>query len=147
MRRGDAAAPRVPGVRLTYSELRGSIRRHRPEERQVDVDFVLHGDGDHDGLYGPPVTWRHRGDGVPAGQSTALADAVRELDFPDGEPFAWVAGEASAVRTVRRHLVGERGVDRMAVAFAGYWRLRLTQDDGPTVDELADHAEVDADSG
>lgn len=243
MRRGDAPAPRVPGVRLTYSELRVvgcetvtprmrrvtlagdglagftpvapdqqvklffardggvpevpdppaglddvagwyqrylampddrrpwmrtySIRRHRPEERQVDVDFVLHGDdgdsggGGHDGpaarwaaaaapgyvigLYGPSVshlrtpgrhdwklfagddtalpaigawleslgpderavvvaevagpeeeqrfdtrasvtvTWRHRGDGVPAGQSTALADAVRELDFPDAE--------------------------------------------------------------
>ena len=89
------------------------------------------------------VVWRHR-DGVPAGQSAALADGVRELDFPDGVPFAWVAGEASAVRTVRRHLVGERGLDRRAVAFAGYWRLRLTQDDAPTADEVADQVEAGA---
>ena len=33
------------------------------------------------------------------------------------------AGEAAAVRAMRRHLVGERGIDRRAVAFMGYWRL------------------------
>jgi NADPH-dependent ferric siderophore reductase len=35
---------------------------------------------------------------------------------------AWLAGEAGVIRTLRRHLVGERGVDRKAVAFMGYWR-------------------------
>lgn len=295
MRRGEAPAPRAPGVRLSYSELRVvgcepvtprmrrvtlagdglaeftpvapdqqvklffardggvpevpdppdslddvgswyqrylampderrpwlrtySIRAHRPSAREVDVDFVLHGDGAHSGpaarwaaaarpgdvvgLYGPSVShlrtpgrhdwklfagdetalpaigawleslgpheravvvaevagpeeeqplesaadvtvlWRHR-DGAPAGRSSVLADAVRSLSFPGGEPFAWVAGEASAVRTVRRHLVNERGLDRRAVAFAGYWRVQLTHDDAPTADELADHAEEPA---
>ncbi|WP_236263135.1 siderophore-interacting protein [Actinomyces sp. zg296] len=37
--------------------------------------------------------------------------------------YAWLAGEAGAVRAMRRHLVSERGVDRRAVAFMGYWRL------------------------
>ena len=37
--------------------------------------------------------------------------------------YAWLAGEAAAVRAMRRHLVGERGIDRRAVAFMGYWRL------------------------
>lgn len=36
--------------------------------------------------------------------------------------YAWLAGEASAVKTLRRTLVGERGLDRRTVAFMGYWR-------------------------
>jgi NADPH-dependent ferric siderophore reductase len=37
--------------------------------------------------------------------------------------YSWLAGESSAIKTLRRHLVAERGVDRRAVAFMGYWRL------------------------
>ncbi|CED90950.1 siderophore-interacting protein [Actinomyces succiniciruminis] len=37
--------------------------------------------------------------------------------------YAWLAGEAGAVCALRRHLVSERGLDRRAVAFMGYWRL------------------------
>lgn len=37
--------------------------------------------------------------------------------------YAWIAGEASAVKQLRRHLVQQVGVDRRAVAFMGYWRL------------------------
>lgn len=37
--------------------------------------------------------------------------------------YAWLAGEASAIKSLRRHLVSEHGVDRRAVAFMGYWRL------------------------
>jgi len=37
--------------------------------------------------------------------------------------YAWLAGESAAIKTLRRHLVAERGVDRRAVAFMGYWRL------------------------
>ena len=36
--------------------------------------------------------------------------------------YAWLAGEAAAVRTMRRYLVSERGIDRRSVAFMGYWR-------------------------
>ncbi|WP_291882318.1 siderophore-interacting protein [Cellulomonas sp.] len=36
--------------------------------------------------------------------------------------YAWLAGEAAVIKTLRRHLVGECGVDRKAVAFMGYWR-------------------------
>ncbi|WP_433795326.1 siderophore-interacting protein [Actinoplanes sp. CA-252034] len=41
---------------------------------------------------------------------------------PDGF-YAWLAGEAAVIKTLRRHLVSECGVDRRAVAFMGYWRL------------------------
>ncbi|MEU5674234.1 siderophore-interacting protein [Micromonospora sp. NPDC047762] len=37
--------------------------------------------------------------------------------------YAWLAGEAGVIRNLRRHLVAERGLDRRAVAFMGYWRL------------------------
>lgn len=37
--------------------------------------------------------------------------------------YTWLAGEAGAVKKLRRHLVGERGLDRRSVAFMGYWRL------------------------
>lgn len=36
--------------------------------------------------------------------------------------YAWLAGEAQPIKELRRHLVSERGVDRKAVAFMGYWR-------------------------
>ncbi|WP_199511279.1 siderophore-interacting protein [Nucisporomicrobium flavum] len=39
-----------------------------------------------------------------------------------GTFYAWLAGESRTVVALRRHLVGERGIDRNAVAFMGYWR-------------------------
>ncbi len=55
-------------------------------------------------------------------------DIDRELlwdspDDGDGEFYAWMAGEAATVKTLRRLLVSGCGVDRKRVAFMGYWRL------------------------
>src|SRR5690625_3305296 len=54
-------------------------------------------------------------------------NAERLWETPVAEPghgaFAWLAGEAAAITTLRRHLVKERGWDRQRVAFMGYWRL------------------------
>lgn len=45
------------------------------------------------------------------------------LDSAAGDGrYAWIAGEASMVTTLRRHLVGELGLPRRQVAFMGYWR-------------------------
>jgi NADPH-dependent ferric siderophore reductase len=40
----------------------------------------------------------------------------------DGELYAWLAGEASVIKRMRRFLVSEVGIDRRQVAFMGYWR-------------------------
>ncbi|MEJ7647455.1 MAG: siderophore-interacting protein [Nakamurella sp.] len=40
---------------------------------------------------------------------------------------AWVAGEASAVREIRRHLVGACALSRREVAFMGYWRIGTSE--------------------
>lgn len=39
-----------------------------------------------------------------------------------GHFYAWIAGESSVVKRLRRHLVRDHGVDRARVAFMGYWR-------------------------
>lgn len=52
-------------------------------------------------------------------------------EVPEGVPagtYAWLAGEAGVIRTLRRHLVTERGLDRRCVAFMGYWRLGRSED-------------------
>ncbi|MEU2127154.1 siderophore-interacting protein [Streptomyces sp. NPDC018352] len=77
------------------------------------------------------VHWVHRDRGG------SLADAVRAAPLPAGTGAAWLAGEAGAVRALRRHLVEERGLPRAAVQFSGYWRRSLTQDDAPTEEDLA----------
>jgi NADPH-dependent ferric siderophore reductase len=58
----------------------------------------------------------------------SLLHAVQAADLPDGAPYAWIAGEARAVRELRRHLVDERGFGRAAVTFTGYWRLGATEE-------------------
>ncbi|HEX6685283.1 MAG TPA: siderophore-interacting protein [Candidatus Limnocylindrales bacterium] len=64
------------------------------------------------------------------GESIAEIDVDSEILWevpdepaPDNDVYVWLAGEAGVVRTLRRHLVTERGMDRRAVAFMGYWRL------------------------
>ncbi|WP_323747166.1 siderophore-interacting protein [Catenulispora pinisilvae] len=73
------------------------------------------------------ITWLVRD---PAQRPGALlADEIRDANFPDGAPYAWLAGEAAMIKTLRRHLVGERGFDRRRVEFSGYWRLGATEED------------------
>ncbi|TJZ58663.1 siderophore-interacting protein [Streptomyces piniterrae] len=87
------------------------------------------------------VHWVHRNDGE-AGHGDALLSAVREAPpFPSGSVFAWLAGEAGMVREIRRHLLGERGMDKRQIDFTGYWRRKLTQEDAPTQEDLAEAQE------
>lgn len=55
------------------------------------------------------------------------AEVLWELAAPgagrEGELSAWFAGEAGVIKTLRRHLVRDLGVDRRSVSFMGYWRL------------------------
>jgi NADPH-dependent ferric siderophore reductase len=72
-------------------------------------------------LSGVDVTWLVR-DGAPAGTVSLLTEAVRTAEWWSGQAFAWVAGEHTAVRDIRRHLVEDRGVPKEDIDFAGYWR-------------------------
>ncbi len=51
-----------------------------------------------------------------------LQDAVRALALPDGEGYAWCAGEASAMAALRRELVEVKGHPGEAIRAAAYWK-------------------------
>ncbi|MCX4388864.1 siderophore-interacting protein [Micromonospora peucetia] len=68
------------------------------------------------------LTWLHRSD-RPVGE--ALVAAVRALEFPPGEVHAFVHGEATFVKELRRLLRVERGVSRERLSISGYWRRGL----------------------
>lgn len=74
------------------------------------------------------ITWLVRDAGVVEGSPMAL-DALRTAQFPPAErPYAWIAGESGSMKQLRRHLVGERGIDRRRVTFVGYWRQGLSEE-------------------
>lgn len=70
------------------------------------------------------LAWVHRGHG-PEG---ALAQAVERLEFPAGRPHAFVHGEATSVRAVRRHLIVDRGLDKADLSASGYWKQTRTEE-------------------
>ena len=61
------------------------------------------------------------------GRPTAVPEDEEDLwEVPDGGEadglYAWIAGESSVVKELRRLLVRDLGIDRRSVAFMGYWR-------------------------
>lgn len=97
----------------------------------VPVFVVVEVDGPEEEL---PLTtpgdlrlqWLHRT--APPGESELLVDAIAALELPPGEGQAFVHGEATAVRNVRRHLLIELGMPPEAVSATGYWKARATEE-------------------
>ncbi len=52
----------------------------------------------------------------------ALLDAARGLSLPEGEGYAWCAGEAQTMASLRQILVEEKGHDRHAIRASAYWK-------------------------
>lgn len=74
------------------------------------------------------ITWLVR-DELTAGSHPSALDALRNDRLPSARaPYAWIAGESGRVKELRRHLVGERGIDRRRVTFVGYWRQGLSEE-------------------
>ncbi|CAL9452861.1 siderophore-interacting protein [Streptomyces sp. enrichment culture] len=74
------------------------------------------------------VTWLVHDQTGTEGSPMALG-AIREAGLPPAEkPYVWLAGESGAMKELRRHFVGERGIDRRQVTFVGYWRRGLTEE-------------------
>lgn len=71
------------------------------------------------------VTWLHRGTS-PVG--TALVKAVTDFEFPPGTVQAFVHGEATFVKELRRLLLVERALPRNLVSISGYWRTGHDED-------------------
>jgi NADPH-dependent ferric siderophore reductase len=67
------------------------------------------------------VVWvqRDKRAGPPAHE---VIEALRQLDFPAGHCFIWVASESRAARAIRGYLRNERGLDKKWIKAAGYWQ-------------------------
>ena len=145
---GDETA--VPAV--------GAIRERLPGTASGEVVLEVPTDADALDLVAPAgmrITWWPRGSAAPGSRlvpavraaAARLVDpaaspaTIEEIDVDQqilwevpAEPvagaalYAWVAGEAGAVRALRRHLVAERGLERRSAAFMGYWRLGRCED-------------------
>ena len=114
-----------------------------PEGVPVHVVLEVGGPEDEVPLESPGdlrVTWLHR----RADADDALVEAVRALAFPEGSVHAFVHGEASAVRAVRRHLVVDRGISPDALSVSGYWKRGRT-DEGWREDKAEWKRQVEAD--
>ncbi|MDG3009878.1 siderophore-interacting protein [Rhodococcus sp. D2-41] len=56
-----------------------------------------------------------------------VLETVKAAKLPETLGYAYVAGESELATGLRRHLVGERGMNKQAVSFTGYWRFGKSQ--------------------
>ena len=68
------------------------------------------------------VTWLHR-NCKPAGRSGLLEAAVRSLQLPSRDIFAWIACEIEVARKLRTYLMEEEALPRSQIKAAGYWKI------------------------
>ena len=97
----------------------------------VFVVLEVEGPGHEQPLSSPGrlhLSWLHRTGGAGEDPSLQL-DAVTALTLPAGQGHAFVHGEATAVRLVRRHLVVDRGMPAQELSATGYWKLRRTDEE------------------
>lgn len=57
-----------------------------------------------------------------------LVAAVEALELLEGRVHAFVHGEASAVRAIRRLLIADRGVPKESTSISGYWKRSRTEE-------------------
>jgi NADPH-dependent ferric siderophore reductase len=117
---GDDAV--IPAIAVSLSRVPEGV----PVVAVVEVDGPEH----RQPLDSPgdlEVVWVHRSAG--AGEDPSLlVDAVSALSLPEGHGHAFVHGEATTVRLIRRHLVLDRGLEAESLSATGYWKLRRTDE-------------------
>lgn len=117
---GDDAA--LPAIAVSLQRVPASV----PVFAVIEVDGPEH-QQELDSPGDLRVVWVHRTHG-PGEDPSLQPDAVRALSLPDGRGHAFVHGEATAVRLVRRQLVLERGLPVESLSASGYWKLRRTDE-------------------
>lgn len=126
---GLYAAPDGVGWQLLVSDLTGvpalaRILRGLNEDQRAEATVVVTDAADEIPLPSPAdvtVTWK-----VVAGENDitgALAEAVTGASLPESDRYVWLAGEARASRSVRRHLRRELGWPQSDFYTCGYWQI------------------------
>ncbi|MGW1612299.1 siderophore-interacting protein [Streptomyces sp. NPDC002285] len=116
----DTAVPAVSAILETL-----------PAGTRARVWLEVHDAGDIQDLVteaDAEITWLVQEGTRPEGSPMAL-DTIRAAQLPAAaHPYVWIAGESGCVKALRRHFVGEHGVDRRRVTFVGYWRQGLSEE-------------------
>lgn len=76
------------------------------------------------------VQWLHR-NGVEAGKSTLLQEAVRSASVPDGRAeirFVWVATEVSTAKEIRDYMKMKYQLAAHELHVAAYWKLGMDEE-------------------
>ncbi|MDQ3157394.1 MAG: siderophore-interacting protein [Actinomycetota bacterium] len=126
---GLYAAPAGVGWQLLVSDLTGvpalaRILRRLDEGQRAEATVVVTDAADEIPLPSPAdvtVTWK-----VVAGENDitgALTEAVTGASLPESDRYVWLAGEARASRSVRRHLRRELGWPQSDFYTCGYWQI------------------------
>lgn len=84
---------------------------------------------------GVAVEWIVRPHGAEPGSLTL--SALRTVALPEAPFHTYAAGEQALASGVRKHLVGERGVDKNLVSFCGYWKIGAASPTSKTAREIA----------
>jgi NADPH-dependent ferric siderophore reductase len=48
--------------------------------------------------------------------------ALKEITFPSGDGYIWLAGESAMIRSLRSYLINDRAHPAEWVRAAGYWK-------------------------
>ena len=118
---GDEAA--LPAIAVSLARIPAGV----PVFAVVEVDGAEH----HQPLESPgelTVVWLDRQAG-PGEDPSLQLDAVKALHLPAGRGHAFVHGEATTVRLLRRHLLVDRGLPTESLSASGYWKLRRTDEE------------------
>jgi NADPH-dependent ferric siderophore reductase len=119
---GDETA--LPAIARILEELpSGAKAVVRIEVADADERQVLRSAAEVD------LQWLCR-DGLPAGTTQPLVDAIRAIDMPrDGTSiFVWAGCEHAAFRQIRKYLREECGLSRAEHLVAAYWRRGFSGD-------------------
>lgn len=111
----------------------GRYLEERPSDAPVRVVVELRNPAARQQLALRPddtITWV---DTAPAAPS-ALAEAMRAMEWLPGVVYAWAAAESSALLPVRRWLSRERGVSKTHINVTGYWHAPALDDTATTPD-------------
>ncbi|ATZ95866.1 siderophore-interacting protein [Dickeya fangzhongdai] len=138
----ETALPAIKGILEQLSQL------DNPPQVQAFIEVPLQADCiDYRHLTFAEVVWLPR-EGTDESYGERLLDAARQsvrlpenihagavtvAEIPDGEImweranaqqgqfFGWVAAESSAVKALRRYLLGEKGMTQESITFMAYW--------------------------
>lgn len=118
---GDEAA--LPAVAAVIESL--------PSDARGLAFLEVESDADIQAIAAPAalqLVWLPR-EGVPAGGSELLVNAVRNAQWPDGRVDVFAHGERGYMKGLREVLFRERGLERSQVSLSGYWAKGRVEDD------------------